>query len=351
MRGKTTEKTPELNKQIVDLYNSGMTRQQVSMKVHVNTKYVAQVLDELNIPSREHSRKFDYDKIAEHYIISQNLNVTAKAFNTSSETVKNAVLSKGISIYHKPKVKFNNKVFDKINTQEKAYWLGFIYADGYIAKGNGQWQVSIVLNAKDYNHLQKFCDFIKCDYSIIKEKTTKCNGKTYKSYKISISDKHLWESLVNKGAVNRKSYILKFPNYSIVPRNLIKHFIRGYFDGDGCIMTKETSASKLQISIVGTHNMMDGIRNWMKSESSLIAQDTKNTTVWYLRYKILWSIKFCEKIYDHAKVYLDRKFLLWDNFCRSNMKMLDGLRGKFGKNWDVNAEVIHYVNYKEYCNA
>ena len=56
-------------------------------------------------------------------------------------------------------------------------------------------------------------------------------------------------------------------------------------------------------------------------------------------------------LYDNTTIYLDRKYSKWDDFCRSNVKMLEGLRGEFGEDWDVNTEVTKYLNYKKYCNA
>ena len=56
-------------------------------------------------------------------------------------------------------------------------------------------------------------------------------------------------------------------------------------------------------------------------------------------------------MYANAKIYLDRKKELWDNYCRSYSKELELLRGKFGEDWDVNPEVSKYLNYIYHRNA
>ena len=39
--------------------------------------------------------------------------------------------------------------------------------------------------------------------------------------------------LIKKGIPEKKSYIVKFPSNKIIPNNLMSHFLRGVFDGDG----------------------------------------------------------------------------------------------------------------------
>lgn len=75
-----------------------------------------------------------------------------------------------------------------------------------------------------------------------------------------IGNKHLWETLNSYGCTPKKSLTLKFPNVNIFSDvSLIRHFIRGYFDGDGSISTKETSKTTLQSTLTGTKDMLDKI--------------------------------------------------------------------------------------------
>jgi intein/homing endonuclease len=125
-------------------------------------------------------------------------------------------------------------VFDVIDTEEKAYWLGFIYADGYIETESNRFGIGISI--KDYGHLVKFNSFMKYLGNNIKTKISKQKYKgELKEKEICfwrVSDKHLKESLIKQGCFEKKSLILEFPK---IPAKLVKHFIRGYFDGDGCV--------------------------------------------------------------------------------------------------------------------
>lgn len=352
MKGKITEKTPELNEKIVEMYKQGISRQKISIELHVATKYVSKYLDSLGFEKRETMRKYDYDAIVECYKECKNLRKTAKIFNTDQSEVAAIVKKYNIPIYHKKKKTCNFNIFDNIDTEEKAYWLGFFYADGSIGNGTrGRWTVELALKESDANHLYKFNKFIEGDDNIINKRTQTVKEKQYESCRWNVNDKHLCETLHKQGAVHNKTYGLNFPSEDIVPKHLLNHFIRGFFDGDGSIMTDTASNKKLGISIIGTKEMLDGIKNWLNLSNNLVVQKTKNTTVYHLRLKLAHSIKFCQKIYSDATIYLDRKYSKWDDFCRSNMKMLEGLRGEFGENWDVNTEVTKYLNYKKYCNA
>ena len=74
---------------------------------------------------------------------------------------------------NKSKFVLNHNVFNSIDTKEKAYWLGFLFADGFITKDN---YVGISLKNDDYKHLEKFRDFIESNHII---HTYKCLENSY----------------------------------------------------------------------------------------------------------------------------------------------------------------------------
>ena len=112
-------------------------------------------------------------------------------------------------------------IFHIIDTEEKAYWLGFLYADGYVSKYN---QVEVSLTLEDEDHLIKLKNFINTNTEIIKD-DHRC--------RLLFCSKELAKDLANLGCVNNKSLILTFPTEEQVPQELLRHFLRGYVDGDG----------------------------------------------------------------------------------------------------------------------
>ena len=156
-------------------------------------------------------------------------------------------------------IKYNCNVdyFKNIDTEDKAYWLGFIYADGCVTKDHKK--LIINLSPVDIYHLKLFNDCINSDYHISYQ-----DNNRYVS--LSISNKQFVENLIDKGCVPRKSLILQFPDEWQVPKHLLRHFIRGYFDGDGCLHTsmnkrknKPRAYLECEVNFLGTYDMLNGI--------------------------------------------------------------------------------------------
>lgn len=167
----------------------------------------------------------------------------AKLFNTNRDTLSKHLKKAGYTVVNNQnKLKFNENVFDEINTEEKAYWLGFMYADGYIDSSpldpdkKSTYKVELSLSEYDIEHLYKFNKFMQHEDNNVKVGKVKAKDKEYYRCRWGIANKHLWSSLNNLGCTPRKSLTLQFPNISIFSNdNLIVPFIRGYFDGDGCL--------------------------------------------------------------------------------------------------------------------
>lgn len=135
------------------------------------------------------------------------------------------------------KIKCDENYFDVIDNPRKAYFLGLMYADGSIShtlsKNRLKHVMCITLQEDDKSILELFRKELKRDRSLIliKNKNLEYNRKN--QYCLSVQSEQLHYSLEKHGCVERKSLILKFP--TTVPEEFMSHFIRGYFDGDGCI--------------------------------------------------------------------------------------------------------------------
>lgn len=212
-------------------------------------------------------------------------------------------------------VKFNEHVFDIIDTEEKAYWLGFIYADGYISSINKA-RFEISLKAEDLNHLQKFNVFMEHKKNNVKLGISKCNGKKFQRCRWSVQNQHLWNTLNSLGCVPKKSLILQFPDISIFnTENLIIHFIRGYFDGDGCISYANQEHTKLCINIIGTEHMLNNINKYVPIKLYKAKKNNENNTC-SISLSGVKAFKVIDYLYKNASIYLDRKYQRYLDFCR-----------------------------------
>ena len=217
----------------------------------------------------------------------------------------------GIEIINKQnRPKFNINVFDSIDTEEKAYWLGFIYADGYIGstpirddkKSVYNFELSLAL--KDIEHLEKFRKFIGFEKEITKD-SYRC--------RIMVANKHFWTILNNYGCTPNKSLTLKFPNY--IPNNLIRHFIRGYFDGDGCI-TRHVYINTVSpaITVIGTKDFLNNIISYSNTTPNIRHNKRHSEETLILEWHKDDGVKFINYLYNNSSIYLDRKFKLYNFF-------------------------------------
>ena len=208
--------------------------------------------------------------------------------------------------YHN-ELKFDNTVFDTIDNEEKAYWLGFMYADGYISSTNNS--VELSLKGEDFDHLEKFRKFLNYD-TVIKKSKSKCGKKEFSRCRLTMTNKHFHNSLINKGCVPNKSLILTFPNLSIFSStDLIKHFIRGYVDGDGSVVIASTGYSRFEI--VGTKEFLAGIKEQFPGVFSKSYYKDKRklcSNTYFLSISGKKAAKFGNALYKDATIYLQRKY-------------------------------------------
>ena len=202
-------------------------------------------------------------------------------------------------------------IFEKIDTEDKAYWLGFLYADGSV--GSKENKIELSLAEQDLHHIEKFRDFIGINNKIsYREKT--------KSYRYSFRSESCKQDLVNQGCVPKKSLILKYPTYDQVPKHLMKHFIRGYFDGDGWFTNTE---SCFQVGIIGTEDFikgfLDNIDDINKDNKIFICHRELGAKR-YVFGAYQDVLNFLNWIYQDATIYLDRKYEYYLDFINNGSK-------------------------------
>lgn len=216
--------------------------------------------------------------------------------------------------YHNA-LKFNNTVFDCIDTEEKAYWLGFLYADGNVHSTSNI--ISLSLKKEDKEHLVKFKHFLEAQTSI-KDSYIYVNNKQYEVSKISICNKHFKETLINLGCIPKKSLVLTFPQLSIFEnKELVYDFIRGYVDGDGCLTFSKNG--RLNLNILGTKKFLEGIcRMFPNKFASIHKVKRLKTNVWTISNCGEHADDVTYKLYSKATIYLNRKY---DRFAVLNRKV------------------------------
>ena len=194
--------------------------------------FISTILKENNITIRKKGNKritnIDEEKTIIDLYVNQKYSQSqiAEKFSCSTFVIHNVLKNNNIEIVNQPKLNKNqnNNYFDKIDTEHKAYWLGFLFADGCIFNN----QLSIEIHEKDKELLEKFKEDLNLNSKISirhRKNTVICC--------IRMSSKHLCDTLSNYGIVQNKTKNTR--HLPDVPTNLIPHFLRGLIDGDGWI--------------------------------------------------------------------------------------------------------------------
>jgi hypothetical protein len=188
--------------------------------------------------------------------------------------------------------------FDHINTAEKAYWLGAIWADGSIYRRKNRadsYVFSFEVKDSDILWVQSLKIALNSDHPI----TTTHKGK---ATRIQINNKRLCKSLISQGIALRKSYVNSIP---IFPRKFTSQFIRGVFDGDGSVSWNKANNS-ISISIVGNQSLVTNIKKYLKF-GSIFPRKNKNN-LWQISISGNQCAKnFANIIYNDNGICLKRK--------------------------------------------
>lgn len=243
--------------------------------------------------------------LKKRYEKGETLQEIADSICVSRQTVSKWLKSIGTAIYKKNKmINLNQNIFDEINTEEKAYWLGFLFADGNLSSKG--YYIRLNLSSNDKSHMEKLRKFLNYECEI-KDYKNKGNGIS----RISVSNKHLWETLKSKGCVPNKSLILKFPlkvfeNH----KNLIRHFIRGYWDGDGCLTYRDKEKKRPEVNVISTNEFLMEMQKYLpvKQKENIPIKHKGNDVIrtWTCEGKS--ALNVAEYLYKETNVYLDRKY-------------------------------------------
>jgi len=221
----------------------------------------------------------------------------------------------------------NEHYFEKIDSEDKAYWLGFIYADGYIHKrtnSHGQAVLGITLHEKE--PLEKFMTCLQSDKPVKSYITKGKYNEGSVEYKAVIISNKIVSDVERLGVVEQKTFKLSgIPNIS---DDLIPHFIRGYFDGDGSVFLHTSLSGTgsqyykiLGIHICGTKLMLESIRKHLSSflgdsGKTIYKERRSKNDVWGLK---MLSNKRCKSFYEFiypigTTIYLDRKKKVFEDY-------------------------------------
>jgi len=270
----------------------------------------------------------DENLVIKRYDELKNLKKVAKSFNVSLRPVVRILKKNKIELTNR-KYDVNHSFFEVIDTEEKAYWLGFLYADGCVRKTKTGSQVVLKLSIKDEEHLSFFKKNIESEHKITyyENKTVSKKGtpSTSKNCVIRINSNEMVENLIDKGCTPRKTFTIDYPN---IDEKFYKDFIRGYYDGDGNFFYNE----KTKMSAVTIVCASDKFRNFLISVMSKIPnvgsihEDKNKYTIKIVN--IFGIVSFMDYIYNGSKICLTRKKEYYERYKEYRRNLESNYNGR-----------------------
>lgn len=239
-------------------------------------------------------------KVIKEYLAGESLRGLGLKYDCDKQTVRKLLIRNGINIEFrsnkKRKYPLNIDYFKFIDKPKKAYFLGLMFADGFVLKDG--YSSGINLQTEDRFLLEEFSkEVFGSDNPVYDIKKNRYKPQS----RLIIKSKEFQNHLINKGCVYRKSNILEPPKN--LRKNLIQYFILGYFDGDGCFSSRT-------FSIVSTKQFCIWIGEWMK-ENNIIKyysiQHKKNKTYTLKIHKKEFLRNIYKIFYADSEIYLERK--------------------------------------------
>jgi len=260
----------------------------------------------MKIKSRE-TLKGRYGEIKKLYRSGLSIREIAKKVKVSQKTVWNTFQKCGLqarkSTDANRTLRLNQRFFRRINTEEKAYMLGFIFADGYVCQETRTYCMAIELNEKDIELLKKFKKLLQAETKLRFNRG---------AVKLRCHSEKLVEDLAKYGCVSPKSNRVRFP---YMYKKFNRHFIRGVFDGDGCVTFND---GNIVAYICGDHTFLEEVKARCPTNGatlSLIDRKSNHARVyWYCKN----AEKFLKWLYKDAKIFMKRKHDKFINYMKTS---------------------------------
>lgn len=310
---------------MISLHNEGLLNREIAQIFSVSPSSIGRYLRLNNIPSKHpwlsNERK---EQIVECYLECQNKTEVEKRLHTNSTTITDILLEYNIPMldmsHVRQKYTLDEHYFDELDTAEKCYYFGFLMADGYLNEKINT--LTIALQIRDRYIIEKFNNAIGSNRPITIKDMSKKNPNWSDQAVLSITNKHLKESLIKLGLCQNKSLIVEFPDS--VPEKFYSSFILGYSDGDG---SYSKNPKDKRIKIIGTESFCKRVQEIVKEKlnvnsSIMYCHGNKETTTRTFQIAGNHQVKkFLDWLYNGTDLYLERKYNIYKELYCNDEKV------------------------------
>lgn len=259
-------------------------------------------------------------KVIKQYLSGKSCETIAKSFNVNRVTIGNILRRNNVKIrtsFEALKLPVDHNYFETIDSEEKAYWLGYFICDGCVHKNI----CTIRLCGKDVHHLKRFKNALKAEHKI--------GEGIYGEHsfgQLQIKSEKLVYDLSKYGVIPRKTGKEILP---LLNQDLMRHLIRGIVDGDGCLTYKKSynNTKRLDFDLNICSASLQFLKDIKKYINDIFGErfgylETKKKPPHYNPYYSLHfsgNQKFmmlCEWLYTDSNIHLERKKIRYD-LCKN----------------------------------
>lgn len=270
----------------------------------------------------------DDNLVIERYNELKNLKKVAKSFGVSLRPIKRILKKNNLELTNR-RFNVNHTYFKVIDSEEKAYWLGFLFADGCIRQSKTGSQVVLKLSIKDEHHLTKFKNDLGSEHIVSyyknKTKTKKGEDSFSDNCVIRINSNEMVTDLINQGCLPRKTFSIEKPN---IDEKYYKHFMRGFYDGDGNFFYNEDTKLSVVTIVCASKKFRSFIIDIMSKIPNIgnIHEDDTKYTIKITN--IIGIVGFLSYIYDNSTIELTRKKEYYEKYREYRRGIESGYCGR-----------------------
>lgn len=237
------ESIADKKEQVIMLYNQGFSAYKIGKQLHCNKNTTERYMKKLGLDlsrfdkNRKDELKNHSINIVQLYSSGLSTNKIAKQYKASQSSVWQLLEENNIQCRDKATHTLDETYFEKIDTVDKAYWLGWMYSDGSVCKTG---KIRLSLQARDSEIVNQFKADVQYTGPLHYKPTPIKQPNKQPQWELCINRQKVVKDLIALGCEPNKTFTLKFPTKEQVPDEYLSDFLLGFFDGDGSILPKKT---------------------------------------------------------------------------------------------------------------
>lgn len=303
-------------KNVLQAYRSGLSTNRIAVQLGCSRTTIGRVLADAGEPLRFSRPAAALTEMAVRLYSRMSGVEVARLCNTTPTTIYGRLKKAGVVRRHWTEYGHgsdcDHEYFDRIDTEEKAYWLMMINADGCVTAYN---DLVLSLQASDAHHVERFRKAISAHSAHVhidkRPQRKLIHGKVFwtRHASLTISSPHMVAMLIRRGIVPNKTGRTVMPTG--IPKRLLRHAWRGGVDGDGWVTLGSPSGDRISQAVIGftgDRAIVESWREFCSRYSGTRAAVQPNHQIWRFCVTDSHAVLIGRKLYEGASLFLDRKY-------------------------------------------